>query len=707
MNRKALAKYGWYSAAGLLLTVPLAHGAQAAPSKMPMMASPVQLAIGNPLAQTTIAGRISVSVAYNYSTGLARINAFTIYVDGEVYSSKSFASMAMRGIHYLEFDTRTLNDGNHTIRIEAKGVRGVLAADEIDVTIRNGIAGGPDIVAPLVQFRGLTDGDTVSGTVPIEVLAEDNSLADPLVSIFINNQPSLIQNRRPYILELNTSKFLSKDAQEATVRLEAWAYDKANNLGKSRLITLKVVPAGPGQLTTKQDDPAALPGPMRQPVQPALADPPTLSAPTGVGGSTAASRQRLPGLRMAKAPSLETQTPVIDPALNRKQRPRRPVANPVAPPSVSAPNTGAASTAVKPATPVPQPTTSATAGPSALLNAKPGSISVPLIVGAPGKTLRSSTPVDKPNGTSAVKPAAPALAPTAVGIKPSLGSTNSGAPTRVAKATPGDTPGGLPELQPVTIAPMKTIPVAPRIAPMPMPAFKPVSKVSAGRLMPSVAKNTPTPMPATGDPMIIIMPPANPDQPGKVEGEVYTVPKSVLAAAKAHMRAAAKVAGMPKDRSYRVHNGESLAEIAKRNGVTVKSLQVANGLTGGVRAGSIIKVPGTFDIVMNNERVAFDVSPRIENGLPIAPFRQIFEHSGGVVVWYADTQEVRGSSEKTEIMLKIGSKEALVNKTVMVMDRAAFIDNGRTIVPINFMEKSLELKAEYDVKNGTIVLVKR
>ncbi len=110
---------------------------------------------------------------------------------------------------------------------------------------------------------------------------------------------------------------------------------------------------------------------------------------------------------------------------------------------------------------------------------------------------------------------------------------------------------------------------------------------------------------------------------------------------------------------------------------------------------------------MNNERVAFDVSPRIENGLPIAPFRQIFEHSGGVVVWYADTKEVRGSSDKTEIMLKIGSKEALVNKMVMVMDREAFIDNGRTVVPINFMEKSLELKAEYDVKNGTIVLVKR
>lgn len=695
MNRKALARYGWYSAAGLLLTVPLA-GAQAAPSKMPMSASPVQLAIGNPLAQTTIAGRISISVAYNYSTGLAKINAFTIYVDGEVYSSKAFASMAMRGIHYLDFDSRTLNDGNHTIRIEAKGVRGILAADEIDVTIRNGIAGGPDIVAPLVQFRGLADGDTISGATPIEVLAEDNSLQDPLVSIFVNGQPSLIQNRRPYILELNTTKFLGKDIQEATVRLEAWAYDKANNLGKSRLITLKIVPPGPGQLTPKQDDPAALPGPMRQPIQTTLAEPPSLTSPNAIGGSTAATRQRLPGPRMAKAPSLKATTPLIDPSLANKPRPRRPEANPVAPPSVQAPNAGSATAAVKPATPVAQPVTSGPARPKTAFTAKPGSILVPLIVGAPSKPA-TTTPSGAPAVVTTVLPVSPkkpipSVGPTA--IKADIGGPrNSAPPTRIAKATPGDVPGGLPEAQPV--APKSTI--------MPAPAFKSTAKAGTGRLMPPMAKSTPTPMP-NGDPMIIIMQP-NPDEPGKIQGDVYTVPKSVVAVAKRNLRH--KVAGLPKDRSYKVRSGESLAEIAKRHGVTVKSLQIANGLTGSARSGSIIKVPGTFDIVMNDQRVAFDVSPRIENGLPIAPFRQIFEHAGGVVVWYADTQEVRGSSDKAEIMLKIGSKEALVNKMVMVMDRAAFIDNGRTIVPINFMEKSLELKAEYDVKNGTIVLVKR
>jgi hypothetical protein len=78
-----------------------------------------------------------------------------------------------------------------------------------------------------------------------------------------------------------------------------------------------------------------------------------------------------------------------------------------------------------------------------------------------------------------------------------------------------------------------------------------------------------------------------------------------------------------------------------------------------------------------------------------------------VVVWDAEKQEVNAANDQSAIKIKIGSKEALVNQTVIVMDREAFLDSGRTMVPISFMEKALELKAEYDVKSGTIMLVRR
>jgi hypothetical protein len=136
---------------------------------------------------------------------------------------------------------------------------------------------------------------------------------------------------------------------------------------------------------------------------------------------------------------------------------------------------------------------------------------------------------------------------------------------------------------------------------------------------------------------------------------------------------------------------------------------VANGITEprAMRAGSIMRLPGTFDVVLNDRRVAFDVNPRIEGGIALAPFRQIFEHAGGVVVWDQNAKEVQAALDLKEIKLKIGSNEALVNQVIVVMDREAFIDSGRTIVPISFMEKALDLKAEYDVKNGAITLVKK
>ena len=44
---------------------------------------------------------------------------------------------------------------------------------------------------------------------------------------------------------------------------------------------------------------------------------------------------------------------------------------------------------------------------------------------------------------------------------------------------------------------------------------------------------------------------------------------------------------------------------------------------------------------------------------------------------------------------------------VVLMDRAAFLDSGRTMVPVKFMTEALDMKAEYDVKTGAIYLIRK
>jgi LysM repeat protein len=164
-----------------------------------------------------------------------------------------------------------------------------------------------------------------------------------------------------------------------------------------------------------------------------------------------------------------------------------------------------------------------------------------------------------------------------------------------------------------------------------------------------------------------------------------------------------------RSRTYQVKRGDRLPEIARRFRVTPKSILVANGLLDGkaLRPGRKLMIPGTFDIVVENHRIEFDVNPRIERGLPIAPFRQIFEQTGGVVVYYPGDQTVKAANPDKEIRLQIGSKEATVNGAVVLMERAASIDSGRTMVPVRFVTEALDLVAEYDVKTGNIYLIRK
>ncbi len=112
----------------------------------------------------------------------------------------------------------------------------------------------------------------------------------------------------------------------------------------------------------------------------------------------------------------------------------------------------------------------------------------------------------------------------------------------------------------------------------------------------------------------------------------------------------------------------------------------------------------TFDIAFDNSQIAFDVPPRVENGLPLAPFRAIFEHSGGSVKWFGESKTVRAINNSKEIEIHIGENEATVNNQKVKMDAKAYIDRGRTIVPLSFVRDAMDVKVSYDAKTGHVLI---
>jgi len=101
-------------------------------------------------------------------------------------------------------------------------------------------------------------------------------------------------------------------------------------------------------------------------------------------------------------------------------------------------------------------------------------------------------------------------------------------------------------------------------------------------------------------------------------------------------------------------------------------------------------------VYLNNERMVFDQNPIIENGRTLVPLRSIFEGLGAEVIWDAGKQEITGTTEDKEIILRIGDTSASVNGEEVVLDVPAKIENGRTLVPLRFISESLDAQVKWD-----------
>jgi len=65
---------------------------------------------------------------------------------------------------------------------------------------------------------------------------------------------------------------------------------------------------------------------------------------------------------------------------------------------------------------------------------------------------------------------------------------------------------------------------------------------------------------------------------------------------------------------------------------------------------------------------------------------------------------VRAVNSTREVELKIGRQNALVNNQVLKMDRAPYIDTGRTIVPLTFIRDALSVHLSYNAATGRLLL---
>jgi len=109
-------------------------------------------------------------------------------------------------------------------------------------------------------------------------------------------------------------------------------------------------------------------------------------------------------------------------------------------------------------------------------------------------------------------------------------------------------------------------------------------------------------------------------------------------------------------------------------------------------------------IKINGQLQSYAQSPVMVGGSVLVPMRPIFESLDASVKWDQKTQSVSSSKGSTQIKLKMGSKQAVVNGKTVTLDSAPRMVKGTTMVPLRFVASALGCEVKWD-GNEKMVLI--
>jgi len=107
-------------------------------------------------------------------------------------------------------------------------------------------------------------------------------------------------------------------------------------------------------------------------------------------------------------------------------------------------------------------------------------------------------------------------------------------------------------------------------------------------------------------------------------------------------------------------------------------------------------------VELNGKLLNFDSPVITRNGRTFYPMRELFEALGAEVSWDSTRQAAIGQTSNKKVEFFVGSEAYTVNSTAKVMDTKAFIDNGKTYIPVRYAAEGLGFFVEWNNLTNTI-----
>lgn len=111
-----------------------------------------------------------------------------------------------------------------------------------------------------------------------------------------------------------------------------------------------------------------------------------------------------------------------------------------------------------------------------------------------------------------------------------------------------------------------------------------------------------------------------------------------------------------------------------------------------------------LSINLNGQALKMDAPPYVKNDRTMVPISTVAKELGAQIAWEPTTQTAEIIKDGKNIKIAIGSNEAIVGGSRVMLDVAAEIQNGRTMVPLRFVAESLGLRIEWEAATQTVLL---
>ncbi|MER3402799.1 MAG: hypothetical protein C4336_02225 [Armatimonadota bacterium] len=120
-----------------------------------------------------------------------------------------------------------------------------------------------------------------------------------------------------------------------------------------------------------------------------------------------------------------------------------------------------------------------------------------------------------------------------------------------------------------------------------------------------------------------------------------------------------------------------------------------------------VRLPHTirsFDLVLNHTVVVSDVSPRVEDGIPLVTVRHALENAGAQVQWDNTHKRATITLNGQVLVLDVRANRATLNSAPVALDAPLQLVRGRIIVPVSLLGEVLNAEMLFDLSNRQLIL---